>query len=168
MKVRFGEIPDDGLRIEIKDEAWFPDHELQRTGPVQAVVVLKRNGEDRVLLAGEITTTIAFDCDRCLENYTMALEDSFRLDLEYAAVERLEPAEHEISPSEMDMIYLQEPVIDVFEILNQQVFLMIPGKHLCRESCKGLCSRCGTNLNLETCTCMQELKSSPFSVLRKM
>ena len=167
MKVRFGEIPAEGLRYEIKDESWFPDHELQRTGPVFAIIELKRNGEDRVLLAGEIKTTIAFDCDRCLENYTMELDSSFRIDLEYTAGNRIDTAEHEISPSEMDMIYLQEPVIDIFEILSQQVFLMIPEKHLCRESCKGLCSRCGANLNEETCGCKQELTSSPFAILKK-
>ena len=167
MKVRFGEIPAEGLRYEIKDESWFPDHELQRTGPVLAIIDLKRNGEDRVLLAGEIKTTIAFDCDRCLENYTMELDSSFRIDLEYTAGNRIDTAEHEISPSEMDMIYLQEPVIVIFEILSQQVFLMIPEKHLCRESCKGLCSRCGANLNEETCDCKQELTSSPFAILKK-
>ena len=167
MKVRFGEIPAEGLRLEIKDESWFPDHELQRSGPVQAIIVLKRNGTDRVLLEGGIKTTIAFACDRCLENYTMDLDNNFKIDLEYSAGSRLEPAEHEISPSEMDMIYLQEPVIDIFEILSQQVFLMVPGKHLCLDSCKGLCPRCGANLNTETCDCRQELKSSPFAILKK-
>ena len=71
MKVRFGEIPEEELRYEINDESWFPDRELNRTGPVRSVIVLKRNGVDRVLLAGEIQTTIAFDCDRCTENYSM-------------------------------------------------------------------------------------------------
>ncbi|MDH3781794.1 MAG: DUF177 domain-containing protein [Desulfobulbaceae bacterium] len=168
MKVRFGEIPDEGLRFEIKDESWFPDHELQRSGPVLAIVVLKRNGVDRVLLEGEIKTTLAFDCDRCLENYSMELDSSFKLDLEYAAGHRLDTAEHEVSPAEMDMIYLEEPVVDVFEILSQQIFLMVPGKHLCSESCKGLCPRCGANLNEEACDCKQELKSSPFAILKKV
>ena len=167
MKVRFGEIPEEGLRLEVQEESWFPDRELQRTGPVSAVILLKRNGTDRVLLEGGIKTTIAFGCDRCLENFTMQLDDSFKLDLEYAPGSNLAPAEHEISPTEMDMIYLQEPVVDIFEILSQQVFLMIPEKHLCRESCKGLCPRCGTNLNLETCDCKPELRSSPFAVLKK-
>jgi uncharacterized protein len=168
MKVRFGEIPEEGLRYEIKDESWFPDHELQRGGPVLAIITLKRSGLDRVLLEGEINTTIGFDCDRCLENYTMDLDSSFRLDLEYAPGTRLEPAEHEVSPAEMDMIYLEEPVVDIYEILSQQVFLMIPEKHLCRESCKGLCPKCGTNLNEETCDCRQDQKSSPFAVLKKV
>jgi uncharacterized protein len=166
MKVQFGEIPPEGLRFEIKDESWFPDHDLQRTGPVLAIIGLNRNGVDRVLMEGEIKTTIAFDCDRCLENYTMDIDSSFRLDLEYTAGSRLEPPEHEVSPSEMDMIYLEEPVVDVFAMLNQQVYLMIPWKHLCRESCKGLCSMCGADLNTETCGCKKELKSSPFAILK--
>jgi uncharacterized protein len=167
MKVRFGEIPDEGLRFEINDVSWFPDHELHRTGPVRSVIVLKRNGVDRVLLAGEIQTTIAFDCDRCAENFSLELDSGFKLDLEYAPSNILEPAEHECSPSEMDVMYLKEPVIDIFEILSQQVFLIISEKNLCSESCKGLCPKCGINWNLETCDCEKELKSSPFSILRK-
>jgi len=138
MKVRFGEIPVEGLRYEIKDESWFPDHEVLRTGPVKATVVLKRNGQDRVLLEGRIQTTIGFECDRCLENYTRDIDESFVLDLEYAPSNKLEPAEHEISVSEMDMIYLTEPVVDIFEILSQQVCLWAPGKRLCSETCRGL------------------------------
>jgi uncharacterized protein len=97
----------------------------------------------------------------------MDIDESFNIDLEYAPGSKLEPAEHEISASEMDMIYLQEPVVDIFEILSQQVFLLNPEKHLCSESCRGLCSRCGTNLNQKTCDCKQVSPSSPFSVLKK-
>ncbi|KPK24541.1 MAG: hypothetical protein AMJ61_13625 [Desulfobacterales bacterium SG8_35_2] len=167
MKVRFGEIPEEGLRYEIKDESWFPDNELLRTGPVHATVVLKRNGVDRVLLEGWIKTTIMFECDRCLENYTMDIDDNFKLDLEYAPGNKLEPTEHEISASEMDMIYLKEPVVDLYAILSQQLFLLKPEKHLCSKLCKGLCPQCGTNLNEETCDCKQDFKSSPFAILKK-
>ena len=111
-------------------------------------------------------TTIGFACDRCLENYSLDLDESFKLDLEYAAGSKLAQAEHEISSMEMDMINLKEPVVDIFELLTQQVFLMLPEKHLCRETCKGLCSRCGANLNQVTCECKQEITSSPFAVLK--
>ena len=167
MKVRFGEIPEEGLRYEINDESWFPDRELRRKGPVRSVIVLKRNGVDRVLLAGEIQTAIAFDCDRCVENFSMKIDSSFKLDLEYVPVNVLESGEHECSSSEMDVMYLKEPVIDVFEILSQQIFLVIAEKHLCTKSCRGLCPKCGVNLNKETCGCKQEHKSSPFSILKK-
>ena len=165
--MRFGEIPEEGLRYEINDESWFPDHELNRTGPVRSVIILKRNGDDRVLLAGKIETTIASDCDRCTENYSMELDSDFTLDLEYAPGTMNETGEHECSPAEMDVMYLDKPVIDIFAILNQQIFLIYAEKHLCSESCKGLCPSCGVNLNLATCDCKKELKSSPFAVLKK-
>ncbi|MDD6168654.1 MAG: DUF177 domain-containing protein, partial [Lachnospiraceae bacterium] len=30
-----------------------------------------------------------------------------------------------------------------------------PAKVLCKPDCKGICPKCGTNLNLETCDCEQ-------------
>lgn len=167
MKIRFGEIPAEGLRLEISDESWFPDHELHRTGPVRSKILLKRDGDDRVLLTGEIRTTIGRDCDRCAESFETELVGSFKLDLEYSAERSVDHAEHECSPSEMDMVYLQAPVIDVFELLTQQVFLMAPEKFLCMETCKGLCPRCGVNLNQEACDCKKEFRSSPFAVLKR-
>ena len=89
------------------------------------------------------------------------------LDLEYTPNNILESGEHECSPSEMDVMYLKEPVIDVFAILSQQIFLVVPEKYLCSESCKGLCPKCGVNLNLNTCYCKKEFKSSPFAILKK-
>jgi len=167
MKVRFGEIPAEGLRYKISDESWFPDHDLQRAGPVRCEVILKRDGDARVLLTGRIWTTLVLDCDRCAESYNLELDDSFKLDLEYAPGKSADQGEHECSPSEMDMIYLQEPAIELFEILTQQIFLMIPEKNLCSETCRGLCPGCGANLNLETCDCKKDLKSSPFAVLKR-
>ena len=167
MKVRFGEIPEQGLRYEINDESWFPDRELHRIGPVRSVVVLKRDGNDRVLLTGEIRTTVSFDCDRCAEGFNQELNNGFKLDLEYRPGGKMDSAEHECSSAEMDVLYLQEPAVDIFDILLQQVFLMIPEKNLCAESCKGLCPGCGINLNLETCECKKDLTSSPFAILKK-
>ena len=34
--------------------------------------------------------------------------------------------------------------------------LNLDSKLLCREDCKGLCSRCGKNLNLGPCDCRKE------------
>ncbi len=168
MKIRFSEIPDDGLRLEISDEAWFPDQDLQRSGTVKSRILLKREGEERVLLEGEIKTRVSFDCDRCLKNYGIELGGKFKLNLEYAAGKMDETAEHECSSAEMDMMYLDEPVVDVFQILSQQVFLLAPEKHVCSENCKGLCPGCAVNLNTKTCDCKKELKSSPFDVLKNL
>jgi uncharacterized protein len=168
MKVRFNEIPDEGLLYEIHDESWFPDQELQRSGQLNSRIFLKRERDDRVLLEGEFNTELSFDCDRCLEKYKAPFGGKFKLDLEYIPGSREEAVEHECSPAEMDMVYLDEPVVDLFQILYQQVLLLVPKKHVCSEECQGLCPTCGVNLNTDSCTCTKDLKSSPFDVLKDL
>lgn len=165
MKIGFGEIPDNGLRLEIHDETWFPDQEIERQGPVKAGVFLERKGLERVLLSGEIETVALLVCDRCLTDFKADLGGKFRIDLELLPDDRLPAAEHECGATEMDVVYLTKPVLDVFELLAQQLFLMMPSKKLCAEECKGLCRHCGANLNVESCRCRQGTENSPFNVL---
>ena len=68
----------------------------------------------------------------------------------------------------MDVVYLAEPVVDVGDILYQQVVLALPQKAVCNSDCKGLCSKCGVDLNLEECQCHRDTDGSPFSVLAKL
>ena len=58
--------------------------------------------------------------------------------------------------SESDNIVYISPetdVIDISEDVRDYAILAIPMKKLCSEDCKGLCSRCGKNLNEEQCSC---------------
>lgn len=164
MKIGFGEISDQGLRLEINDPSWFPDQEINRQGPVRAWVFMERKGVDRVLLSGEIETGAALDCDRCLETFQVELAGRFRVDLECVA-EVEQPVEHRCSMTDMDTVFLDEPAVDIFEILVQQVFLMLPAKTVCHENCRGLCPHCGINLNAHACDCSTGTGSSPFTVL---
>ena len=44
-------------------------------------------------------------------------------------------------------------VIDLDDVIREQVYLSLPIKRLCRETCSGLCPSCGLNLNKEQCQC---------------
>lgn len=167
MKIRFDEIPSEGLRLTIKDEAWFPDHDLSRDGGVLAVVFLRREGRARVLMEGTLTVTVCLTCDRCLESYPLPLEETFVVDFELAdeSVVASSAGEHLLGSNEMDAVFLLEPAIDIYQVLEQQVFLALPEKHLCAEQCRGLCGGCGVNLNEQDCRCGGEKRVSPFSVL---
>ena len=169
MQVHFSEIPLEGLRLEIWDESWFPDQELTRNKAVTALVLLTKKGE-RVLLDGKIDTEVVLDCDRCLEAYPLKLDFDFRIEFELleGGSNADIVSDHLCSTSEMDMVYVSEPVIDLFQVLRQQVFLMLPLKKICSETCKGLCKICGRNLNKEQCQCARQPSDSPFSVLEKL
>ncbi|MBN1297720.1 DUF177 domain-containing protein, partial [bacterium] len=43
--------------------------------------------------------------------------------------------------------------IDICRVIAEQIVLQIPMKTLCSDDCKGLCSRCGADLNAGTCGC---------------
>ena len=135
MKVLFTEIPPEGLFLKINDESWFPEQEITRTAPVHAQVNFQGKGRDRVLMEGNIDTTISVDCDRCMKTFHMKLSDNFSVDLELVENGRQEPVEHDCTTEEMDAIYLNRPEIDVFQMLSQQAFLMVPEKKVCSEEC---------------------------------
>jgi uncharacterized protein len=48
-------------------------------------------------------------------------------------------------------------VLDVTEVLRQDVAVSIPWNVVCRPDCKGLCPRCGADLNTAPCDCEPEL-----------
>ena len=45
--------------------------------------------------------------------------------------------------------------IDLDELVREQILLALPTRHLCREDCKGLCQKCGADLNAGDCSCEQ-------------
>jgi uncharacterized protein len=48
---------------------------------------------------------------------------------------------------------LNGDTLDLLTVAHDACILELPLAPLCREECAGLCPECGTNLNLETCSC---------------
>ena len=65
---------------------------------------------------------------------------------------------------DLDITYLSHEYIDLGEVLTEQLQLQVPFQPLCKETCQGICSQCGTDLNLGRCACAK-IKSHPFSIL---
>lgn len=169
MQIRFDDIPDQGLRLEIDGHAWLPAEDVQHSGPVTARVFLERRGE-RVFLSGEIAVTLELECDRCAEPYKLPQHLEFSVDLEVIdqAFAGRAGGEYACKSDEMEVVFLHEPLIDVHDVLAQQVLLALPVKRLCAEECQGLCPVCGVNRNRKQCRCHETKVDSPFAVLRKL
>jgi uncharacterized protein len=67
---------------------------------------------------------------------------------------------------DLDITYLSQDYIELGDVLTEQLQLQVPFQPLCKESCKGICSHCGTDLNLGRCACAKIQTTHPFSVLR--
>ncbi len=55
-----------------------------------------------------------------------------------------------------DYAIIEDGFLDVDEQLRDQMEMEFPIRFLCSESCKGLCQRCGKNLNEGKCGCPEK------------
>jgi len=91
-------------------------------------------------------------CARCVEPVPTTLAGEFDLLFRPEEADAI-AGEHAITPDETEIGYYQESGLSLEDVVREQVLLCLPGRTLCKEDCKGLCPRCGQNLNLATCSC---------------
>lgn len=118
-----------------------------------------RNTAGVLMMKGSISTTIHGVCDRCASDFDREVQ--FPLDV--VLVTELVNEENEdewVFPLEGDSADLDDIIRTVF-VLN------LDSKLLCRDDCKGLCFRCGKNLNEGPCNCQKELDPR-FAALRQL
>ena len=116
------------------------------TGPVQ-VTGQVRNRADALVLTGAAAAALDLQCDRCLKPFQREL----RVPVECLLAEELEDEEND------DIVLLDHGEVDLDEVFTTAVVLDMDTTHLCREDCKGLCHRCGADLNEGPCGCKPEV-----------
>ena len=109
-------------------------------------------------LRGEIRTDMLCVCDRCAGEF----ETEKITPLSAVIVEK-----NDDNADDPELFFLDGDEIDLDEILSTLFILDMDSKFLCREDCKGLCPRCGKNLNLGACGCGQE-PDPRFAVLEQL
>ena len=57
---------------------------------------------------------------------------------------------------------------DLDEFLYSEVIVNLPMKHLCSEDCKGICFKCGKNLNQGKCDCPEKEIDPRLAVLAEL
>ena len=107
-------------------------------------------------LEGEIKADMVCICDRCGEEFKSVKVTPVE------AVLALE--ESEDNP---DLFVIEGDQLDLDDVLSTVFILDMETKFLCKEDCKGLCSRCGKNLNLGPCGCRKETDPR-FAVLEQL
>ena len=126
--------------------------------PVRAVGQV-RNTADVLLLTAMLTTTLHGVCDRCAAPFTRSV---------CYPVEAILVADADSGNYESPWVFeLQDDQADLDDILTTAFVLNMDSKLLCREDCKGVCFRCGANLNEAPCTCKPEMDPR-FAVLQQL
>lgn len=177
-----------GLRVT-KDVKDYPNGT-----PVQISIDVTRK-KQKMRLDGIVKTVISLGCNRCGEpaaegifsNFSLLLseepiEDPEIIDLGSTFVggsksfngsnQEVEEDDDDASIDWDDRLYFppEEKEIDISKNIRDMVHLEITINAVCDPSCKGICLKCGTNLNTSSCNCREEVKEKgygPLGNLRK-
>lgn len=109
-----------------------------------------------VSVTGRIAGVMAAVCSRCLKVYDYSIDVGF--DEKFSKDEQDDEDVYPVKNNEID---LKDLVID-------QIILSMPLKMLCNENCKGLCPKCGCNLNEGSCSCDRNIVDPRFAVLKDL
>lgn len=104
----------------------------------------------------------AFDfsvpCDRCGK----MLSDRFKYTFEHVLVSSLAGDE------DNDLLLVDEFKLDLDELVYSDILLELPSKYLCSPDCKGLCGKCGKNLNEGDCGCAEQEVDPRLAILKEL
>ena len=135
MKVPVDQIRPEGLTIEEKADPESLDLNTEIAGfraPLKIAARLNRVN-DVVQVSLSVAGSMKMVCCRCLAEFNVEVNKDFSVDY----------------PLEKGM-----RVIDLDPDFRDYIMLDYPLKPLCKENCKGMCPRCGANLNDVTkCDC---------------
>ena len=111
---------------------------------------------DNYLVDGRTSASGKLSCGRCLEPVRWQMDSTFDLEFALSDSAPLDP-ELALGETDLNVVYLEQPFLDLEKLAIEQVVLEMPIRVLCSEECAGLCSRCGANRNVEgACRCEPE------------
>lgn len=127
-------------------------------GPLAWQVDVTNTG-GALLVAGSVAGEAKGACARCLEEFTLPLcgevEGYFLIGPDEEAPEGWDEDEFDVLP--------ENHVIDLEPLIVAALLLELPLVPLCDDECKGLCYRCGANLNEGPCGCAPQIEGEGAS-----
>jgi uncharacterized protein len=134
-------------------EVELVDEGARLISAAEVVGSASRKGEE-VRVRGSIKTEVELLCDRCAAPRRTPLEIEF--DARFIPQAAADDTDNvELLVEDLGLAAYEGDAVDVDELVREQITLALPLRNLCREDCKGLCAKCGADLNAGQCSCEQ-------------
>ncbi len=164
MKIIVSEIPEEGMEIEVEEDA--SSEPIRLLSPLQATLKIDKRGLG-VYVKGTLKSEVELQCSRCLKPFPLAVASN--IDVVYNPAEEINREEHyELKGDELNTGFYREDQIDTNDLLIEQVLFNLPMKPLCSSQCKGICPKCGADLNVAPCNCELKEPDTRFDVLKQL
>ncbi len=103
------------------------------------------NNKGILHLDGSLEAAYMSKCYRCLGEVRKILKLKIKEDFI-----------NSVDAGSTDMYSFEGKILDISKALNDNIILNLPMKHLCSDQCRGLCGKCGGNLNEVQCGCVDD------------
>ena len=117
-------------------------------------------GDRMVLIEGSTNISLTLFCNRCLKDMIYPMDINFQKEIDFKL------SEEERAESLDETNYIIGYNLDVDTLIYDEILIDFPMRLLCNEECKGLCKKCGTDLNERTCDCDTHQYDPRMSVIR--
>lgn len=125
--------------------------------PVKVTATAKnRAGLVDLLIHTEFT--YSRNCDRCFE----PVQRQMSYDFSHRLVTSL------VGEGDDDYIEAPDFTVELDDLITADILLELPNKFLCRDDCKGLCQKCGSNLNKGDCDCDKRNIDPRLEILKQL
>jgi len=98
-------------------------------------------------------------CARCLKSIEGVLPISFEKNV--AVISTLQNEDTD------DYLFIEDAKLDLYTPVCDEILLEFPTKLLCKEDCKGLCPKCGKDLNEGSCSCPTKEIDPRLAIIQK-
>ena len=143
------------------DDPIWEEADPRPSEPINVRGRLSSAGDGRFYFSGRLEGTVVMPCRRCLEDVDAAVnEEAHFIFAETGADEADDPDVYQFDPHASSL--------DMRPAVRESWLLMAPAFVQCTDDCRGLCPKCGTNLNESTCSCTPESGDSRWDALRQL
>jgi uncharacterized protein len=128
------------------DDAVWQESDVRPREGLHVTGRLSRAGGNRYYFSGRIAGALELPCRRCLKPAVAVVREEVHLLFAEVGAEGAEDPDVYVVPPHASEL-------DLRPAAREQWLLAAPTFVQCREECRGLCSRCGADLNEELCGC---------------
>jgi len=144
------------------DDPLWKDTGFAFDGPVRIRLRATEAGSGEVVVRGDVEARIAQECRRCLEPVVGTLAQEITMVFLSSDTPGVE------EDGDARVFDAHAPELDLSGPVREEVVLAIDPYVVCDPECKGLCPRCGANLNTEGCGCSFDEPDPRWDALRAL
>ncbi len=151
-------LADSGKAAELDFDIAITDHADLAEGVAHIKCCIKNHG-GYLELSAKTGVVAKASCARCGSPFDFAME-----------FDTVRPVAKALTDNENDdyIIADEDGYVDLAAVFGEELLLELPAKYLCKDGCKGLCIKCGANLNKKNCGCNTKEIDPRLEVLKAL